>query len=123
MTCVGSKARLWIFDLDIEFLIPFVLDSPGLGLTEKKVYIEISEQRGHEIKDGLDYIKRHPKPPTHLLRNTSSPRPANTTLPTGWHASEVELLDAQRQRRSQDLSVWSSLQSGPGGSSGPSIEE
>ncbi len=82
------------------------------GGREDGIYrnVEISGQRGCEIKAGLDYIKTHLTPPACLLRNTPSPRPENATLLSGWHASEVALLDAGRQHRNQDLSWWSSLQ-------------
>lgn len=42
------------------------------------------EPRGHEIKEGLECIKEHPRPPSSLLdEKTPSPRPENTTLPDG----------------------------------------
>ncbi|GAB1309921.1 Type I restriction enzyme R protein N-terminal domain-containing protein [Madurella fahalii] len=95
MTCVGSSARLWIFSESSTYLIPFI--PAGQGLAERSEYLEISTH-GREIADGLEYIKKHMTPPRQLLNMTPSPRPANATLPAGWHDSEVVQLDTLRQQ-------------------------
>ena len=95
MTCVGSSARLWIFSERSTYLIPFT--PAGQGLAERSEYLEISTH-GRQIADGLEYIKKHMTPPGELLNMTPSPRPANATLPAGWHDSEVVQLDTVRQQ-------------------------
>lgn len=85
-THVGSSARLWIFSERSTYLIPFI--PAGQGLVERSEYLEISAH-GREIADGLEYMKKHMTPPRELLNITPSPRPANATLPAGWHDSEV----------------------------------
>ncbi|KAI0512703.1 hypothetical protein F5B22DRAFT_302782 [Xylaria bambusicola] len=91
MTCVGSQARLWIFDWDQPFLTPFFPDTHGNG--ELSEYIEISRQ-GTDLLERLEYIKANPIPPVHLLHE-SSPRPTNATLPNDWPDDEVKLRDSQ----------------------------
>lgn len=95
MTCVGSCARLWIFSESTTYLIPYI--PAGQGLAERTEYLEISTH-GREIANGLEYIKKHMTPPQELLKMTPSPRPANATLPAGWHDSEVGQLDSARQQ-------------------------
>ena len=91
MTCVGSQARLWIFDWDQPFLTPFFPDT--YGNVEPSEYIEISRQ-ATELLERVDYIKANPIPPAHLLHE-SSPRPANATLPSDRPDDEVKLRDSQ----------------------------
>ncbi|KAK4209829.1 hypothetical protein QBC37DRAFT_429810 [Rhypophila decipiens] len=95
MTCVGSCARLWIFSESSTYLIPCI--PAGQGLAERTEYLEISTH-GRQIANGLEYIKKHMTPPKELLNMTPSPRPANATLPAGWHDSEVGQLDSARQQ-------------------------
>ncbi|KAM7209801.1 hypothetical protein V8F06_014816 [Rhypophila decipiens] len=45
------------------------------------------------------------KPPKELLTMTPSPRPANATLPAGWHDSEVVQLDSARQQYLPQMSA------------------
>ncbi|KAF4462659.1 hypothetical protein FALBO_10519 [Fusarium albosuccineum] len=95
MTVFGGKARLWIFNIESTYLIPFV--PQGIELAERSEYLEIATD-GQPILEGLDYIKRHPTPPQHLLQQEPSPRPANTRLPPGWHDTEVTQLDTHYNR-------------------------
>ncbi|KAL2185714.1 hypothetical protein L209DRAFT_781442 [Thermothelomyces heterothallicus CBS 203.75] len=111
MTCVGSSARLWIFSERSTYLIPFI--PAGQGLAERSEYLEISTY-GREIADGLEYIKKHMTPPRELLNTTPSPRPANATLPAGWHDSEVIQLDAFRQRDAASPTSADAMDFGPG---------
>lgn len=100
MTCVGSLARLWIFDWDQYFLVPYF---PGTyGVANRSEYIEISQQ-GVRLLEHLNYIKKHPKPPRHLI-GKASPRPMNATLPTNWHNDEVVWRDAQHEREGHESS-------------------
>lgn len=94
MTCVGSRARLWIFDEKSTYLIPFV--PPGDGLAAINEYLEISTH-GTTLVEGLKFCKNHMRPPNDLLETSSaSPRPANATLPSSWHDNEVTIVDSQR---------------------------
>lgn len=92
MTCVGSTFRLWIFDWEQVFLVPYF---PATYGESKSDYIEIS-QRGTELLQHLNFIKRYPTPPPGLI-GQSSPRPLNAALPDHWHNDEVILRDAQHQ--------------------------
>lgn len=100
MTCVGSTFRLWIFDWGQEFLIPYF---PATNGEAKSEYIEISK-RGAELLKHLNFIKRHPKPPSDLI-GQASPRPVNATLPSHWHNNEVVLRDAQHQNVGHDSTI------------------
>ncbi|GAW23380.1 hypothetical protein ANO14919_129380 [Xylariales sp. No.14919] len=95
MTCVGTRARLWIFDQKSNYLIPFV--PPGDGLADIDEYLEISTH-GTTLVEGLKFCKDHMRPPSDLLETTgASPRPANVTLPPSWHDDEVTIVDSQRR--------------------------
>lgn len=94
MTCIGSTARLWVFDWKAPYLIPYFPEDPGLAAREE--YVEISE-RGTDLVRALNYIKAHPIPPKHLVKKPASPRPANATLPRDWHDNEVKERDVSAQ--------------------------
>lgn len=96
MTCVGSAARLWIFDWDQAFLVPYF---PATHAEAKSEYIEISK-RGTELLKHLSFIKKHPRPPKHLV-GKASPRPS-AELPADWPDDEVMLRDAQHQQVDYD---------------------
>lgn len=95
MTCVGSRARLWIFDEKSTYLIPYVPLGDGLAAIDE--YLEISTH-GTTLIEGLKFCKTHMRPPNDLLERTSaSPRPVNATLPSSWHDNEVTIVDSQRR--------------------------
>ncbi|KAI1296161.1 hypothetical protein F5Y03DRAFT_297709 [Xylaria venustula] len=95
MTCVCSKARLWIFHDKSTYLIPFV--PLGYGLAAIDEYLEISTH-GTTLVEGLEFCKNNMKPPNNLLQMAdASPKPANVTLPSSWHDDGVTIVDAQRQ--------------------------
>ncbi|KAI1265981.1 hypothetical protein F5Y18DRAFT_34188 [Xylariaceae sp. FL1019] len=97
MTCVGSKARIWIFQQNAIYMTPFV--PKGEGLSAKHEYLEI-DTHGETILNALRYCKTHMRVPDHLLKkenSEASPRPANVTLPPGWHDDEVAEMDSNRR--------------------------
>ncbi|KAI0537838.1 hypothetical protein GGR58DRAFT_470060 [Xylaria digitata] len=95
MTCVGSKARLWVFHQKSTYLIPFV--PPGDGLATIEEYLEISTH-GTTLVEGLKFCKNHMRPPNDLFKETDAPpRPGNVALPSSWHDNEVRIVDSQRQ--------------------------
>ncbi|RMJ09580.1 hypothetical protein BHE90_005948 [Fusarium euwallaceae] len=100
MTCVGSTFRLWIFDWEKEFLVPYF---PATYDETKSAYLEISK-RGTELLQHLNFIKRHPKPPQDLI-GEASPRPLNADLPSHWTNDEVMLRDAQHQNVRHDPEI------------------
>ncbi|KAI0425287.1 hypothetical protein F5Y09DRAFT_335094 [Xylaria sp. FL1042] len=81
MTCVGSQARLWIFDWDQPFLTPFFPT-------------RMISRQGTELLECLEYIKANLILLAHLLHE-SSPRLASATLPSDWPKDEVKLRDSQ----------------------------
>ncbi|KAK4139870.1 uncharacterized protein C8A04DRAFT_40393 [Dichotomopilus funicola] len=93
MTIVGSKARLWTYSFESDYLIPF--EPKGQGLSTLGEYLELSTD-GQRIVNALGYIERNPIPPDHLLKAPSTPRPANPQLPPDWHADEVDMADEYR---------------------------
>ncbi|KAI1159002.1 hypothetical protein F5B18DRAFT_638783 [Nemania serpens] len=95
MTCVGSRARLWIFHEKSTYLIPFVPLGDGLAAIDE--YLEMSTH-GTTLVEALKFCKNHMRPPKDLLKTSdASPRPANVTLPSSWHDNEVAVVDSQRQ--------------------------
>ncbi|KAB5572270.1 hypothetical protein GE09DRAFT_662807 [Coniochaeta sp. 2T2.1] len=114
MTCVGSRARLWIFSERSLYLIPYI--PSGQGLAERREYLEIYTH-GREIANGLEYIKKHMSPPRELLNMPPTPRPANAMLPAGWHDTEVAHLD---QVRHQDAVISPTLEDTMDFGEGPS---
>lgn len=93
MTCVGPSARVWVYSVNADYLIPYLPGSQGLA--ERNEYLDLGTS-GVDLQKAMDFIAKHRTPPTYLLRNNPSPRPQNATLPQGWHAEEVIALDKHR---------------------------
>ncbi|KAF2963674.1 hypothetical protein GQX73_g9913 [Xylaria multiplex] len=93
MTSVGVKARLWIFHIDSEYLIPYI--PVGKGLAEIGEYLDANTNLNLMIA-ALEFVRENTTPPTHLLSMSSSPRPTNVVLPSNWHDHEVSQVDAHR---------------------------
>ncbi|KAH7111462.1 hypothetical protein B0J13DRAFT_659937 [Dactylonectria estremocensis] len=91
MTCVGSKARLWAYRLNDDYITAFW--PSGDGLSERSEYAEFSTQ-GQEILRKLNFIKHNPIPSEDVFLRPPSPRPASATLPVGWHDNEVAFINA-----------------------------
>ncbi|KAL1848312.1 hypothetical protein VTK73DRAFT_10162 [Phialemonium thermophilum] len=98
MTCVGSKARLWAFSWNHDFLIPFYPDTNGCGAIEE--YIEISTH-GTELLERLEYVKRHRTPPRRVLRTPSPPRPADMSVSPPWTSDDVAKRDREQSATRQ----------------------
>ncbi|EPE05603.1 hypothetical protein F503_02342 [Ophiostoma piceae UAMH 11346] len=65
MTCIGSEARLWIFDVSQGFLVPYFPTSHGKAVRAE--YVEVSGPGGTQLLRCLDYIKLHPVPPEEIV--------------------------------------------------------
>ncbi|KAE8442168.1 hypothetical protein EG329_003756 [Mollisiaceae sp. DMI_Dod_QoI] len=84
MTCVGTRAKLWAYRRDDDYLTQFYPLSDNLS--EKDEYVEYSS----EVLTQLEYIQRNFVPPKEVFdKKPPSPRPATATLPEGWHDTEV----------------------------------
>ncbi|KAI0154772.1 hypothetical protein GGR57DRAFT_95865 [Xylariaceae sp. FL1272] len=95
MTCVGSKARIWIFSERIDYLMPYVPQGDELSAIHE--YLEISTH-GEDLVRALRFCKNNMQPPQQLVAAVSaSPRPQNVILQGPWHDAEVAMVDAQRR--------------------------
>ncbi|KAI1083409.1 hypothetical protein F5B20DRAFT_404342 [Whalleya microplaca] len=100
MTSVGTKARLWIFNITSRYLLPFFPDDEGSADIDKyfDTMSDLPRMTAH-----LEFIKDNITPPMYLLDIVSSPpRPANAMLPGDWHDDEVRQVDDYRQDYSVD---------------------
>lgn len=113
MTCIGSAARLWIVNNEVDYPIPFV--PKGSGLSERSEYLEIAVN-GQTITAGLEYIKRHTTPPESLVEKDLRSGPTPTMLPQGLGNTEAMQLDEY------DVRDYGS-NTNPGGASGVDFGE
>lgn len=91
MTCFGGKTRLWVYERDQDYSIPFV-PAHGTGIGARDEYTKANSDEGSLILDGLKYIRDNHVPPANTLPSQSSPRPSNASLPYDWHDREVPFV-------------------------------
>uniref|UniRef100_A0A1Y1MSH5 Uncharacterized protein n=1 Tax=Photinus pyralis TaxID=7054 RepID=A0A1Y1MSH5_PHOPY len=91
MTCVGSKARIWAYKRNDDYVTPFW--PPGDELSDIGQYAEYSTH-SKELVEALEHVKKNPVPDETIFENPPSPRPLSATLPNGWHDREVAFMSS-----------------------------
>jgi hypothetical protein len=80
MTCAGGLSRLWIYERDADYLMPWIpAIGSGLGVIDE--YIDLGGEQEREIIKGLKYIRDNRIPPVRLLPSACSLQPTHMTLP------------------------------------------
>ncbi|KAG8412694.1 hypothetical protein J3458_013134 [Metarhizium acridum] len=91
MTCVGSKARIWAYKWNDDYVTPIL--PLGDELSEIGQYAEYSTH-SKELVEALKHVKKNPIPDKATFENPQSPRPLSATLPDGWHDREVAFMSS-----------------------------
>lgn len=74
MTCVGSAARIWIFDASSDYLTPYV--PSGYGLSDITEYLDV-RTHGRDLEKAVNFIKNHPTPPRQVTSAATSSQPSS----------------------------------------------
>lgn len=69
MTCIGGTARVWIFDISSDYLLPYIPNTAGIS--EEKEYLDI-RTHGLDLQGAMNFIKINRIPPSETVQASSS---------------------------------------------------
>lgn len=81
MTCIGSTARVWIFDILSDYLLPYIPNTAGIS--EEKEYLDI-RTHGRDLQGAMDFIRKNRTPPSKIVQASFS-FVQNPAQQAAWH--------------------------------------